>query len=253
MSLIFSFSRLTLAKLLSYGKQLLFIVESEEIDGINTCTPYLNVKESDRNIQASYKAIRRSRLTDEVKAANKKRGTLIRQLVHMVKSFEHSVVPTEKSAAILIGGAIKQFGKDLPNQPLADESTNVNALLNEVAKRDYTASIELLRLAPVLEGLRLAQQEFESLYYQRKVKQTITVKIPSASKLRVGYEQNIRNMVAFAEANVTISKNAKWENVCGMIKNLNDTFDAQLRTRKVSENEDVSKPTNRVPSMVSEG
>lgn len=253
MSLFFSFSRLTLAKLLSYGKQLLLITESEGIDGLSTCTPYLNVKESDRNIQASYKAIRRSRLTDEVKAANKKRGTLIRQLVHMVKSFEHSLVPTEKNAAILIGGAIKQFGKDLPNQPLADESTNINALLNEVAKRDYIAAVELLRLIPVLEGLRLAQQEFESLYYQRKVKQTTTVKIPSASKLRAGYEQNIRNLVAFAEANVTISKDTKWENVCNLIKNLNDTFDAQLRARKVSENEDVSNPASRVSSMVNEG
>jgi hypothetical protein len=233
MSLQFSFSRLVLSNLLSYGKQLILILESEGIAALNTCAAYLRLKEVDAAMEASYKFDRSSKYTDEVIAADEKRDKLLKQLFHLVKGFTNSTVIPEANAALLISHAIKHFGTDLPKQPFNTESANLNGLLLELSKSDYTAAIDLLKLNGVIALLKAAQLDFEAVFYQRGVDKAKVKDTPAASKLRTDYEQAIRGMVEYAEAQVTINGDAKWKHVCSLIETQNAAFEAQIRNRKV--------------------
>jgi len=232
MNLILNLTRLVLANLLAYGNQILLYIESEGIAGLDSCAPYLRLKESDSAIEESYKLDRKNEYTDEVKAADRKRDNIFRQLLRIVGGFLFSPVNEERTAAERINRLIRLYGRNLPNQPLKEESTNLNGMLTELVKSDYTEAISLLKVSPVIEQLRSAQQEFESIYYSRGVKQAEANETPAATKQRGGYEQAIRNMVIYAEAQGVIGGDTKWAHVCSLIETLNASFEAQVRTKK---------------------
>jgi hypothetical protein len=232
MSLQISFSRLALPNLLSYGKQTIFIVESESITGLDTCAPFIKLKEADGSIESSYKFDRKSKYTDDVKAADEKRNKILKQLFHIVKGFTSSTIEPEVDAAELIDRAITLFGKDLPKQPQNTKSANLNGLLLELSKRNYTPAIELLNLKTVIGLLKTSQMEFETMFYHRGVDKTKGKDAPAASIQRVDYEQAIRDMVSYAEAQVTINADANWKHVCSLIETQNAAYEAQIRNHK---------------------
>jgi hypothetical protein len=242
MSLLFSFSKLALSNLLSYGKQLILILESEGIAALNTCAAFIRLKETDASMETSYKFDRKSKYTDDVNAADEKRDKLLKQLFHLVKGFTNSTVVAEVNAALLINRAIKHFGTDLPKQSLNKESTNLNGLLLELSKSDYTAAIELLNLKGLIALLKAAQLDFEAIFYQRGVDKARVKDTPAASKLRDDYELALRSMVEYAEAQVTINGDAKWKHVCSLIETQNAAFEAQIRNRKVDSPAAASTP-----------
>jgi len=241
MNLQFSFSRLALPNLLSYGKQTIFIVESESITGLDTCPPFIKLKEVDTSIESSYKFDRKSKYTDDVKAADEKRDKILKQLFHIVKGFTNSTIEAEVNAAELISRAITLFGKDLPSQPNNTKSANLNGLLLELSKRNYTPAIELLNLKAVLGLLKTAQMEFEMVFYHRGVDKAKAKGIPTASNLRVDYEQAIRDMISYAEAQVTINADANWKHICSLIETQNAAYEAQIRTHKEEVTTDATK------------
>jgi hypothetical protein len=48
----------------------------------------------------------------------------------------------------------------------------------------------------------------------------------------VDYEQAIRDMVSYAEAQVTINADANWKHVCSLIETQNAAYEAQIRNHK---------------------
>lgn len=243
MNLLFSFSRLALPNLLSYGKQLILIVESENITGVSTCPSYIKLKEVDASIESRYKFDRKSKYTDDVKAADEKRDKILKQLFHIVKGFTNSTIEAEVNAAELISRAITLFGKDLPNQPLNTESANLNGLLLELSKRNYIPAVELLNLKTVIGLLKTAQMEFETVFYHRGVDKAKGKDAPAASIQRTDYEQAIRGMVNYAEAQVTINADASWKHICSLIETQNAAYEALLRTRK-DDSDTTDTPTD---------
>lgn len=243
MSLLFSLTKLVLSKLISYGKQLILILQSEDIPALNNCAPFLRLKEVDDNVELSYRFDRKSKYTEEVNAADEKRDKLLKQLFHMVKGFTNSTIKAEVDAALHINRVIKHFGPNLPNQPLADESANLNGLLLELSKPDYTPAVELLKLKPMLDLLKAAQLEFENIFYQRGVDMAKVKDTPAASKLRADYEHAIREMVSYCEAQAIVTGDAKWKHVCSLIETLNISFEAQLRNHK--EETPANNPNNQ--------
>lgn len=234
MNLILNLARLVLGNLIAYGNQILLFIESEGIAGLETCIPYLKLKEADTAIEKSYKLDRKNKYTEEVKAADKTRDNIYRQLLKIIGSFLFSPVAAEKSAAERLNHLIRLYGQDLPNQPLKEESTNLNGMLTELAKSEYADAIALLKVSEVIEHLRSAQQEFERVYYSRGVKQAETNETPKASKQREAYEEAIRNMITYAEAQGVIGGDPKWAHVCSLIETLNAPFMAQMHTKKAN-------------------
>ena len=228
----FRLARIVLAKVLAYGNQILLIVESESITGLESCIPYLKLKEIDTSIEERYKQDRKNKHTERVNAADAKRDTLYRQLLHMVGSFLFSTVAEQKSAAVRINRVLRMFGRRLPDQELNTQSTNLNKMLVELSKSEYSADIQLLSIAPVIDLLRAAQGEFDTIYFQREVDQAETHEMVSASTLRPAYEQAIYDMITYAEAQRVVGGDPKWVQVCKLIETLNETFEAQLRTKK---------------------
>ncbi len=141
----------------------------------------------------------------EVAQADKKRDKLFSNLKKFLNGYRGiDVLPNAKSAEELYQ-IVERYGLDIDRLNYAEESAQMNKLIEELSSADNIEKITALNLAGFFEQLKTAQQQFESLYLEQIEANADLRKLPSATQIRKGLEQSLRNYFSLLSAMKNVS------------------------------------------------
>lgn len=131
-------------------------------------------------------AIRRTKVESELEEKDEVRDDKIRALFYLVLGFLHHPKAAIQSAAETVNKVFEKYGLAITGESYATESSLINSLLEDLAKRKLQDAIALLPgLATIITDLGAAQADFEQsriAYEEEKAQEGIE---ENATELKV--------------------------------------------------------------------
>jgi len=115
---------------------------------------------------------------------DEKRDASLRVIYYEVQTKTHWPVESIKNAALTVVKVLDNYGIDTVSLSYADESANINALLEDFKKVDIAAAIQNLPgLESLITVLQNDQKDFETAYLQAVDQKLENKKLASATSL----------------------------------------------------------------------
>ena len=122
------------------------------------------------------------------------RDTVIRDLFKLVEGYIYIPIAEIKEAALVVYNILEQYGLSIKNEDYAEESANIESLLNDLNKPDVVLAIAKLQGVPeIITAASAAQNDFENLALQQAEGESVKNDLVSASQLKKGSIADINN------------------------------------------------------------
>jgi hypothetical protein len=122
------------------------------------------------------------------------RDMAIRALFKLVEGYVHIPIAEMKEAALVVNNILKQYGLSIQNEDYAEESADIESLLNDLTKPDVVAAIAKLQGVPeTIVALDVDQKDFENVALQQAEGESVKKDLASASKLK---KESITDLIA---------------------------------------------------------
>lgn len=99
---------------------------------------------------------------------------------------------------------VKRYGEGLESLSYAEESAQLQKILEELGQSENQTRLEALHLKSTFEVLKSQQQAFEALYAEQAEANAQLRSQPSASALRKGLQSALRDYLSFVTAMKTL-------------------------------------------------
>ena len=139
-------------------------------------------------------ALNRLKVYSQMAEKDHVRDMTIRSLFKLVEGYTHIPVAEVKEAAFVVENVLEQYGMDIQNEDYAEESANIESLLNDLSKTDVVAAIAKLQGVPEIKSLLSTQQkDFEAVALQQAEGERVKKDLASASSLKKEAVKEINN------------------------------------------------------------
>ena len=139
-------------------------------------------------------ALKRLKVYSQMAEKDLVRDTVIRDLFKLVEGYIYIPIAEIKEAALVVYNILEQYGLSIKNEDYAEESANIESLLNDLNKPDVVLAIAKLQGVPeILTAASAAQNDFENLALQQAEGESVKNDLASASQLKKGSIVDINN------------------------------------------------------------
>ena len=137
------------------------------------------------NNTALVEALRRLTIYSQMAEKDDVRDMAIRDLFKLVEGYVHIPIVKMKEAALVVANILEQYGLSIQHEDYAEESADIESLLNDLSKADIVLAIANLRGVPeTITALDTAQKDFENLALQQAEGESVKKDLASASSLK---------------------------------------------------------------------
>jgi len=134
---------------------------------------------------ALIEALKRLKVYSQMAEKDHVRDMAIRDLFKLVKGYVHIPIAEMKEAALVVENVLEQYGLRIQNADYAEESADIESLLNDLNKPDVLLAIAKLQgVAETIAALNTAQKDFENVALQQAEGEIVKKDLASASKLK---------------------------------------------------------------------
>ena len=229
MKQLVNFSKLILASLVTFGEQVFKVFNDLSIPEIETCSYYTKAVNLFAKLKEALNRELRSKYSQLVKQADKKRDTIFKGIKHRLRGFLISYSDAERAAAQLIWRIIERNGVSLEDDKYNVESSKLNKILAEIQTPECAAAIKQMGLTEAFALLAGAQKEFEDTYQSRGVDDTERKEYDSASTIRVEFEDALELLLKYTESQAMVNPTSKWAQAHAQIFTFGQKFELDLR------------------------
>ncbi len=139
-------------------------------------------------------ALKRLKVYSQMAEKDLVRDTAIKALFKLVEGYIYIPIAELKEAALVVYNILEQYGLSIQNEDYAEESANIESLLNDLNKPDVVLAIAKLQGVPeTITAASAAQQDFENLTLQQAEGKSVKNDLASASQLKKGSIADINN------------------------------------------------------------
>jgi hypothetical protein len=137
------------------------------------------------NNTALIEALRRLKVYSQMAEKDLVRDTAIRALFKLVEGYIYIPIAEMKEAALVVNNILEQYGLSIQNEDYAEESANIESLLNDLSKPAVVIAIAKLQGVPeTVTALNAAQKDFENVALQQAEGESVKKDLASASQLK---------------------------------------------------------------------
>ncbi|MUP40024.1 DUF6261 family protein [Labilibaculum euxinus] len=130
-------------------------------------------------------ALKRLQAYSQMAEKDNVRDMAIRALFKLVEGYVHIPIAEMQEAALVVENVLNQYGLSIQNEDYAEESADVESLLNDLSKPDVVAAITKLQGVPeTVANLDATQKDFENVALQQAEGESVKKDLASASKLK---------------------------------------------------------------------
>ncbi len=130
-------------------------------------------------------ALKRLKIYSRMAEQDLVRDMAIRTLFKLVEGYVHIPIAEMKEAAKLVNTILEQYGLSIQHEDYAEESADIESLLNDLSKADIVIAIAKLQGVPeTIDSLNKAQKDFENLALQQAEGESAKKDLASATTLK---------------------------------------------------------------------
>ena len=137
------------------------------------------------NNTALIEALRRLTIYSQMAEKDLVRDMAIRALFKLVEGYVHIPIAEMKEAATVVENILEQYGLSIQHEDYAEESADIESLLNDLTKPAVLLAIAKLQGVPeTITALNAAQKDFENVALQQAEGEGVKKDLASASMLK---------------------------------------------------------------------
>lgn len=185
-------------------------------------------------------ALKRLKVYSQMAEKDHVRDMAIRALFKLIEGYTHIPIVEMKEAALLVEDVLEQYGLNIQNEDYAQESANIESLLNDLSKADIAVAIAKLQgVAETVSVLNTAQKDFENVALQQAEGESTKKDLDSASKLKKESIAEINdNLVGYMNTMAKVNP-ATYEATAKTIAELIDTNNELVKRRSKTNEPDT--------------
>ena len=139
------------------------------------------------NNTALIEALKRLKVYSQMAEKDLVRDMAIRALFKLVEGYIYIPIAEMKEAALVVNNILEQYGLSIQHEDYAEESADIESLLNDLAKTEVLLAIANLQGVPeTITTVDIAQKDFENLALQQAESESVKKDLASASQLKKG-------------------------------------------------------------------
>ncbi|MBN2598786.1 MAG: hypothetical protein JXR82_18540 [Marinifilaceae bacterium] len=191
------------------------------------------IKDVSATNTALIEALRRLTAYSQMAEKDNVRDMAIRALFKLVEGYVHIPIAEMQEAALVVENVLNQYGLSIQNEDYAEESADVESLLNDLSRPDVVAAITKLQgVAEITASLHDAQKDFENIALQQAEGESVKKDLASASQLKKKIIAEINdNLVGYMNTMAKVNP-ATYEATAKTITELIDKNNELVKRRK---------------------
>lgn len=152
-------------------------------------------------------ALKRLKVYSQMAEKDHVRDMAIKSLFKLVEGYVYIPIAEMKEAALVVENVLEQYGLSIQNEDYAEESADIESLLNDLSKPNVVAATAKLQgLSEAITILQEAQKDFENLALQQAESESVKKDLASASKLKKESIEEINtNLVGYMNTMARVS------------------------------------------------
>ena len=201
-------------------------------------TPIItNISETNTSL---IEALRRLKVYSQMAEKDFTRDMAIRALFQLVEGYVYIPIAEMKEAAVVVEAVLEQYGMGIQNADYAEESADVESLLNDLAKPDVVTAIAKIQgVAETISALAASQQDFENVALQQAEGESVKNDLVSASQLKKNAITEINtNLVGYMNTMAKVNP-ATYEATARIIAELVDKNNELVKRRYKTDEPDT--------------
>jgi len=116
---------------------------------------------------------------------DKLRNTAVRALFKLVEGYAHIPIAEMNEAALVVNSILVHYGLSIQHGDYAEESADIESLLNDLAKTDIVTAIAKLQgVSEIITALNAAQKDFADVALKQAELESEKKDLASASQLK---------------------------------------------------------------------
>ncbi|MRT94148.1 DUF6261 family protein [Ancylomarina sp. 16SWW S1-10-2] len=201
-------------------------------------TPLINSANATNTLMIE--ALKRLKAYSQMAEKDHDRDMAIRALFKLIEGYTYIPIVDMQNAAVLVENVLAQYGLSIQNEDYAEESANVESLLNDLIKPNVVAAAALLQGVPeTITILTTAQQDFENLALQQAEDEGVKNDLASASKLKKEAIVEINtSLVGYLNTMAKVNP-ATYADIAHTIAELIDTNNELVKRRRTTNEPDT--------------
>jgi 5-carboxymethyl-2-hydroxymuconate isomerase len=219
--------RLSVSSILSYTDEMLHYVNQYVEPSLLDSERYLAVVEAKQRFEKGFNMSRRSNINIKQADANRDRAFL--HLKHLVLAGCYSAKEEVQQAGEKVKQLMERLGFTLYRKRYATETADINKLVAQISDEYYQQAIHLLNLQEAIDSLAKANEDFFDSDFEAGIERTERKKITPPSRVRRSFEQAIRGLWEYIDAQAIINPQSGWIQTKKAVELLNDRYSAELK------------------------
>jgi hypothetical protein len=219
--------RLSVSNIISYSDEMLHYVnqyvEPSQLDSES----YLAAIEAKQRFEKGFNMSRRSNINLKNADANRDRAFL--HLKHLVLAGCYSAKEEVQHESEKVKKLMEHLGFTLYRKRYVAETADINKLIYQISEEYYKQAIRLLNLQEAIDNLAQANADFDKKDIARADERGERKKIAPPSQVRRSFEQTIRTLWEYIDAQAIINPQSGWVQTKKAVELLNDRYSAELK------------------------
>lgn len=189
---------------------------------------------------AMMEALNRLKVYSQIAEKDRMRDLAVRDLFGLVGGYVHMPVSRIKEAALLVNNILQQYGLKMQKLNYAEESADIESLLNDLAKTDVLLALANLQGVPeTIKALTAAQKDFEDVALQEAKSESEKKDLASASSLKKEIIIDINNNLVGYMNTMAKVKPATYQATAKTIARLIDKNNELVKRRRKTNEPDT--------------
>ena len=196
--------------------------------------PYmqLQIEKLSSNNALMTEALNEKAAQSALAAVDEKRDDILRVIFHEIDAKKLWPDAHISQAASVVAEVLDKFGSETISMAYANESANINALLQDLKKPEVEEAIASLSdFGYLVKQLEAAQREFETAFLQYVATEIDKEKLLSATKLGFIIRTQINNEIVMYLKGIVLSKPEVYKKFAEVVAKVIETNNSKVRNR----------------------
>lgn len=219
--------RLSINSIIGYTEEMLYYVNLYVDPSQLDSERYPAVVEAKQRFEKGFNMSRKSNINLKNADANRDRAFL--HLKHLVLAGYYSAKEDIQQEGEKVKQLMERLGFTLYRKRYTTETADINKLVSQISDEYYQRAIHLLNLQDAIDSLAKANEEFFDCDFKAGIERTERKKTTPPSRVRRSFEQAIRGLWEYIDAQAIINPQSGWLQTKKAVELLNAKYSAELK------------------------
>lgn len=219
--------RLSISSIIGYTDEMLDYVNLYVAPSPLDSERCIAVVEAKQRFEKGFNMSRRSNIN--LKQADTARDRAFLHLKHLVLAGCYSAKEEVQQAGEKVKQLMERLGFTLYRKRYNTETAEINKLVAQISDQEYHQAIRLLSLQDAIRSLAEANSFFFDSDFEAGIERTERKKITPPSRVRRSFEQAIRGLWEYIDAQAIINPQSGWVQTKKAVELLNAKYSAELK------------------------